>query len=88
MTDAQPWHCEAYGPEGVEVGAVCFRSGNLHKRVCATAGECHTYMAMERERVFQRIRAGAASGDETMQFLAEQFTSPDQLLGGPLSDET
>jgi hypothetical protein len=74
-----PWVCEAYGPDGLEFGAVCF-VGDLNRRVCESAGECHAVMTAERRRVFDRIGELAAEGDPTGVFLAGEFASPDQLL--------
>lgn len=74
------WDCEAYGPEGREHGALCFFSEGA--RVCATAAECSSRMAGERGRVFGVIRELAEAGDPVGEYLAGEFTSPDQLLGG------
>lgn len=83
MTEtADSFDCEAYGPDGREVGALCFFAGELHARVCISPAECHDAMAAERQRVFRRIRERAAEGDPDMAYLAEVFTSPEQLLGG------
>lgn len=76
------WPCEAYGPKGRELGALCFVSGEPGKRACASRDECHRVMTAERERVFQRIQEGAAAGDPDMVYLAGEFTRPGQLLGG------
>lgn len=76
------WDCEAYGTEGKAVGALCFLSGELGERVCRTEGECRDQMAGERRRVFGRINELAAAGEPDFEYLAAQFTSPDQLLGG------
>lgn len=76
------WDCEAYGPEGVKVGALCFLSGELGERVCRTAAECSDQMGGERRRVFGVIQERAAAGDPDFEYLAQEFTSPDQLLGG------
>jgi hypothetical protein len=70
------------GPDGAEFGARCFVSGELGERVCADLGECRRVMAAERRRVFARIQELAAQGDETAAYLAEEFTRPEQLLGG------
>lgn len=78
--------CEAYGPEAASVGAVCFFGAGNWVRVCDTAQECHERMAGERRRVFRRINEMAAAGDETGEFLSEEFTSPEQLLGGADDD--
>jgi hypothetical protein len=76
------WDCEAYGPEAREVGALCFFSGAPGKRVCDGPPECAAAMAAERQRVFRRIREQAAQGDETMAYLEQEFTRPEQILGG------
>lgn len=76
------WDCEAYGPKGTEIGALCFIAGELGERVCRTAGECSDQTGSERRRVFRRINELAAAGDPDFAYLAGQFTSPDQLLGG------
>lgn len=73
--------CEAYGPEGREFGALCFTAGP-GERSCQSPGECHAVMDAERMRVFRRISEMAAAGDPVAAYLAGEFTSPDQLLGG------
>jgi hypothetical protein len=75
------WSCEAYGPDGAEVGALCFVA-EPGQRACADASECARTMAPERQRLFGRMQEMAAAGDETGVYLAGEFTSPDQLLGG------
>ena len=84
---ADDWPCDAYGPPdpGVTDWPLCFFAGS--GRACATHDVCATRMADERRRVYATIQDGASRGDETMQYLAQQFTSPDQLLGGPGSSE-
>lgn len=74
--------CEAYGPEIAEIGAVCFFSGDLGKRICSDQDECRWLMAAERRRVFRRMSELAASGDEAAAYLEQEFSSPDQILGG------
>lgn len=76
------WACEAYGPEGLEVGALCFLSPEPGKRVCGSRDECSQTMAAERGRVFRRINELAAGGDEAAGYLEQQFSRPGQLLGG------
>lgn len=76
------WDCEAYGPDGAAVGALCFFAPELGERTCADEDECHTRMAVERQRVFQRINELAAEGNPDMVALAEDVTHPEQLLGG------
>lgn len=80
--DGPTWPCEAYGPDGAEVGALCFFSPELGARSCATADECRARLAPERVRVVGRIRDLAAAGDETGRYLAARITRPGQILGG------
>ncbi len=79
---APEWPCEAYGPDGIEFGALCFVV-EPGKRDCADPATCARTLAVERRRVFRRTRELAASGDEVGAHLEQAFTSPDQLLGGP-----
>lgn len=77
------WPCEAYGPEGLDVGGLCFIAGNLDgARVCTDPAACHQAMTAERQRVYDRITTGAAAADPTAQYLAGVFTTPASLLGG------
>lgn len=80
-TASAEWDCEAYGPEGRQYGALCFFSEGA--RVCGSPGECSRRMTAERGRVLGVIRELAATGDPVAGFLAGEFTSADQLLGGP-----
>ena len=75
------WDCEAYGPEGIDVGALCFLA-EQGERACATRVECRLVMHGARQQLFSRIHELAAAGDPTGIDLASAFTSPDQLLGG------
>lgn len=75
------WPCEAYGTKGLEIGALCF-VGREGFRGCPSAAKCHEVMTEERQRVFNRIHRLAAAGIEDFVYLAQMFTSPDQLLGG------
>lgn len=77
MTDTQgrSWRCAAYGPEGP---ALCFV-----ERVagpCASAQQCRTQMASERQRLFRRINELAANGDPLMAAISDEFTDPSALL--------
>lgn len=76
------WPCEAYGEAGLDVGARCFRAAELGARLCADAGECAALMGDERRRVFRRIQEWAAEGDPVAGLLAEDFPTPESLLGG------
>jgi hypothetical protein len=71
------WYCEAYGPEGIKVGAVCFFQLS---RVCSSEGECRDRMAAERQRAYRIIQERAAAGDPEMAHLAEVFAKPADLL--------
>lgn len=73
--------CEAYGPQ--LPGSCFFRAHGP----CEDAAQCAARMAGERARLFELIQSRAADGDETFRYLAEQFRSPDELLGGPGSDD-
>ena len=74
------WDCDAYGPEGEAVGALCFFADS-GRRDCATHDECAARMADERRRVYRAINELAAAGDPTMAHLADEFPTPDGLLG-------
>lgn len=82
MTAPDTWACEAYGPDGVEFGALCFVA-EPGKRDCADRETCARTLAVERRRVYRRIQEVAADGDEVGAHLERAFTHPDQLLGGP-----
>jgi hypothetical protein len=81
VTAAADWDCEAYGPGGRELGAVCFIAP-AGQRTCPDPFVCALVMGMERERVHERIRAGAAAGDETSIYLLQEFPTPSRLLNG------
>ena len=82
VTMDKQWACEVYGPEGIDVGALCFFAEQGH-RACISPVMCKMLMTEERQRVFGRINEMAATGDPAGIELTEYFTSPDQLLGGP-----
>lgn len=75
------WECEAYAPDGSSAGALCFFA-DPGTRNCGSQAECSAAMAAARQVLFARIQA-AAQDDPDMAYLAGEFTSPDQLLGGP-----
>ena len=85
MADSTTWYCEAYGPELVVVGALCFIA-EPGKRLCADADECHRVMTAQRQRVWQRVNELAAEGDAVGVDLAEAFPRPEQILGGGEDD--
>jgi len=78
--------CEAYGPDGRAVGAICFFAAP-GKRVCTSQAACREAMTAERRRVWRRIQDGAARGEPDMVYLAGEFTSAEQLLGGGVLPE-
>ena len=80
------WACTAYGPEGRAANALCFFAGS-GKRTCASLAECREKMTAERRRVWQRIQDGAARGDPDMVYLAQEFSGPEQLLGGGVRED-
>ena len=75
---ADDFACDAYGPDGREVGALCFLAGKLNTRVCTSHAECAEVMTAERQRVFR---------EPDMAYLAGEFSSPEQLLGGGQAGE-
>jgi hypothetical protein len=81
--DVGDFECEAYGDGGREVGAVCFIAGPEQVRVCPTIEACHLVMTSQRQQLYDRIQELAAAGDETAIYLAGEFSSPGQMLGGP-----
>lgn len=86
MTGAPTWPCEAYGDAGVAIGAaLCFQAPALGERVCDTADQCARVMGHERRRVFRRLSELAAdpAGDPVYREIADEFATPDDLLGGP-----
>src|SRR4029450_10900504 len=80
------WACEAYGAEGLAIGARCFGAGEGHERVCPTRDTCHAVMTGERQRVFRRLNELAAAGDVVMGDLAEFVGSPETLLVADLAN--
>jgi hypothetical protein len=75
------WDCEAYGPEGREIDALCFFAAP-GARTCDSPAACASRMTAERRRVWDLIQAGAAAGKPDMVYLAEEFSGPEQLLNG------
>jgi hypothetical protein len=74
------WDCDAYGPEGTAVGALCFLA--LHGRLCASEERCRETMASMRLSVHVKLGELAREGDEIAEFLLAEFPTPDELLGG------
>lgn len=75
------WDCDAYGPEGAAMGALCFFGGD-GVRLCSDQQECRDNMTLQRQRIFNAIQAHAALGDPVAIFLAGEFSDPSELLGG------
>lgn len=75
------WVCEAYGPGGIGIGALCFFA-EQGERACDSQIMCHMAMTTERQRVFSRISELAAQGDPVWREIAADFTSPERLPGG------
>lgn len=77
------WPCEAYGPAGLEYGAVCFMSGQLHRRVCGDPAVCAREMWSYRRRVWDRLTAMAVTDTEfgtiARELLAEVDSADDIL---------
>jgi hypothetical protein len=73
------WDCEAYGPPAGIGYALCFFA-EPGERECASVAVCHSRMAAERLRVFNRIQEMAAAGDPDAVYLAGEFSSSEQLL--------
>lgn len=78
----QDWDCGAYGPMGREIGALCFFTVFPGVRHCPSQAVCLEAMTAERRRVWETIQNRAQDGDPDSVWLAEQFPSPDTLLGG------
>jgi hypothetical protein len=87
MTADQPetttgqWDCDAYGPTGTTIGALCFFAAP-GKRMCDSAADCTAAMTGARQRVHERIKALAARGDPMGTFLLEEFPDPEMMLNG------
>ncbi|MEU7591279.1 hypothetical protein AB0A95_33905 [Micromonospora sp. NPDC049230] len=82
LVDPQAWDCEAYGPEGTKIGALCFVAGDEGKRVCRTVGECSDQVGSGRRQAFRRVNELAAAGRPDFEDLADAFPTPDHMLGG------
>jgi hypothetical protein len=76
------WPCEAYGEKGLGFGALCFASSDPSKRRCEGPDECFLEMTGARIRMWSRIRQLAEAGDEMAEYLAGEFPTPWNLLGG------
>lgn len=79
--DGKPvWACEAYGEDGLRLGALCFFSSYEYHRGCKSLSQCKLNMYNERRRVWKLIQAKASEGDEMAGFLAAAFPTPEGLL--------
>lgn len=76
------WPCEAYGTDGLTVGALCFFSPEQGARNCASVTVCHDRMVIERQRVFRLMNELAAHGDERFVELTLDVDGPDDILRG------
>jgi hypothetical protein len=81
---ADEWECDAYGPGGAAIGARC-HIAERYKRACPTIEVCVTVMHFKRRELWRIIQGEAAAGRPDFMDLAEIFTDPDMLLGGPRS---
>jgi hypothetical protein len=84
MLSAVAFTCEAYdaGPDTPDslIGA-CFVE--LADGKCPSRAVCAERMSAERQRTYRRIQELGADGGAGYEWLADEFTRPDQLLGGP-----
>jgi hypothetical protein len=83
--DESTWICPAYGPDGIEFGAVCF-FGLSGERSCPDAVTCETSLQAERQRIWRRINRLADQGEPSSVFLRDSFSGPEDLLGGSPRD--
>ena len=79
------WPCEAYGPELIARGALCFvaEAGQRH---CSAPQQCAETVDAERKRIFRRVQELSAAGGphgEAYAYLESVFASPEDLLAGP-----
>lgn len=72
----QEWQCAAYGEDGPND---CFVG--LDDR-CTSREECEARMTGVRQRVYRGLQERAAHGDPDMVRLAEDYTSPNDILSG------
>lgn len=79
------WACEAYGPVGLDFGALCFFAGP-HQRECASLVQCSTMLDIERRRLFLQLSWQAEQGDDVAIEILRDIHCPEQLLGGRHSD--
>jgi len=69
------WHCEAYGAD--DRLPKCF-----FVSVCTSSRQCSVRMHAERRRLFDRIQQLGRDQPEVYGWLAAEFRSPAELLGG------
>lgn len=70
----QDWRCAAYGDDGPEGCFVGFDDP------CVSRQQCEDRVSGVRQRVYRGIQERAASGDPTMARLADDYTTPDDIL--------
>lgn len=80
------FNCEAYDRPDEELPppmqGLCFFQA---VKECWSRSECSTRLAAERDRVFLRLKEMAEDGDPVGEYLMEEITHPEQMLGGPRS---
>lgn len=76
---APTWPCEAYGAEGLIIGANCFAGVPLGDRRCASRPECRALMSAERERIWAAVAA-----DPVIAGALDGLVGPADILGGDL----
>lgn len=75
------WPCEAYGSDGLHVGALCLFSKD-HERKCQSPHICYIQVTEARWRLWDRLHVLARLGDELAVQLLQGVDAPEQLLKG------
>jgi hypothetical protein len=79
QSDTGQWACEAYGTDGLAVGALCFYAAQ-HKRNCISYIVCATRLAAEREQLYARMVELAANGMSDYAEMLKDISGPEELL--------
>lgn len=74
--DGTEYHCQAYGPGS---DGLCFME-EIYP--CTARAMCEAVMKQERMRLYVRLLALAASGDETANAILIMTDRPEELLNG------